>query len=80
MGFPVPLSEWLQGELKDFVEDIFHSSAARHREYLNPDFDIQTLIQSEEKFTRKVWGLLSLELWQREFHDKSHKFKQLNEE
>ena len=75
MGFPVPLSEWLQGELKEFVEDIFHSGAARHRDYLNPDFNVQTLVATEGKFTRKVWGLLSLELWHQEFHDKAQKYR-----
>jgi asparagine synthase (glutamine-hydrolysing) len=80
MGFPVPLSEWLQGELKEFVHDIFHSEAARQRDYLNPDFNIKTLIASEGKFTRKVWGLLSLELWQQEFHDQSQKFKEYGKE
>jgi hypothetical protein len=24
-----------------------------------------------------VWGLLSLELWQRAFHDREHEFKRL---
>ncbi|MBP1694914.1 MAG: asparagine synthase [Deltaproteobacteria bacterium] len=71
MGFPVPLSDWMQGELKDFVSDIFHSQKASLREYLNPAFDIHSLIEGEGKFTRKVWGLLSLEVWQQEFHDKA---------
>ncbi len=75
MGFPVPLSDWLQGELHEFVQDIFHSNNAKHREYLSPEFDIQKLIEREGKFTRKVWGLLSLELWQQEFHDKAHEYK-----
>ena len=77
MGFPVPLSDWMQGELKDFVEDIFHSARARHREYLNPQFAIQTLLEREGKFTRKIWGLLSLELWQQEFHDRAPVFKNM---
>jgi asparagine synthase (glutamine-hydrolysing) len=79
MGFPVPLSEWMRGELKDFIQDIFHSDNARHREYLNPRFNIQSLIESEGKFTRKAWGLLSLEIWQQEFHDKAYKFNGLCE-
>ena len=73
MGFPVPLSEWMQGDLKEYIQDIFHSSNAKHREYLNPDFNISKLMENEGKFTRKVWGLMSLELWQQEFHDKSPK-------
>ena len=80
MGFPVPLSDWMKGELKDVVEDIFHSKNARHREYLNPDFDIRTLIATEGKFTRKVWGLLSLELWQQAFHDKAHLYRTYRKE
>lgn len=80
MGFPVPLSIWMQGELKDFIEDIFHSDSARHREYLSPDFDIQTMMAQEGKFTRKVWGLLSLELWQQEFHDKADMFGKYRKE
>ncbi len=80
MGFPVPLSDWLQGELKEFIGDIFHSEKARNREYINPDFDIETLIAREGKFTRKVWGLLSLELWQQEFHDKAQTFNKKKEE
>ena len=31
----------------------------------------------EPRFGRKVWGLLSLELWQRAFHDREHEFKRL---
>jgi asparagine synthase (glutamine-hydrolysing) len=80
MGFPVPLNDWLHGELKDFIQDVFHSQNAREREYLNPEFDIKSLITSEGKFTRKVWGLLSLELWQQEFHDKAHEYRQYKKE
>jgi asparagine synthase (glutamine-hydrolysing) len=69
----------MQGELRDFVQDIFHSRNAKQREYLNSDFDIQRLIDTEGKFTRKVWGLLSLELWQQEFHDKAHEYRQYKE-
>ena len=80
MGFPVPLSEWMRGDLQGFIQDIFHSDRARNREYLNPSFDIQSLIESEGKFTRKVWGLLSLELWQQEFHDKSNEYQKYKKE
>jgi asparagine synthase (glutamine-hydrolysing) len=80
MGFPVPLSEWMHGELNDFIQDIFHSQKARYRDYLNPDFDIQSLIDREGKFTRKVWGLMSLELWQQEFHDKECQYRKFKEE
>ncbi len=79
MGFPVPLGEWIQGDLKDFIHDIFHSRAARERPYFNTDAIIQGL-SSESKFGRKIWGLLSLELWHREFHDREHEYKQILQE
>jgi asparagine synthase (glutamine-hydrolysing) len=69
MGFPVPLNEWLSGELRDFVRDLFDTDAARSRPY----FDVSAILanlESEPRFGRKVWGLVSLELWHRLFHDR----------
>jgi len=77
MGFPVPLSEWMNGALFDFVNDIFNSQIAKNRIYLNPVFDIKSLISDEGKFSRKLWGLLSLEFWQQEFQDKEYYYKSL---
>lgn len=69
MGFPVPLSIWMEGELHEFVYDILNSRKARQRPYLNPGFDPGRLMAEEGKFDRRLWGLLCLELWQSEFHD-----------
>jgi len=80
MGFPVPLTEWMKGDLHGFIFDIFNSEKAKHREYLNPYFNIVSLLDREEKFSRKLWGLLSLELWQQEFHDKARMYKDLLKE
>ena len=74
MGFPVPLTEWMKGDLKGFVTDVFQTGQRLGR----PFFDYDAILRSIEKeapFGRKVWGLLSLELWQQEFHDQAHKFK-----
>jgi len=70
-GFPVPLGEWMQGELREFLVDTFSSDRARSRPYLDPRFDVTSLIETEGKFSRNLWGLLSLELWQQEFHDRA---------
>ena len=79
MGFPVPLNEWLGKELKEFVGDIFNSASAKTRTYFNNKELLKGLTSSENKFGRKVWGLLSLELWHQEFHDKQAFYKkQLN--
>jgi asparagine synthase (glutamine-hydrolysing) len=76
MGFPVPFNEWLSGEIREFVGDIFSSQAARHREF----FDGQVILANftkTERFSRKVWGLLSLELWQGLFHDQAARYRHM---
>ncbi len=77
MGFPVPFNEWLKKELRDFVWDTFSSKRARERDYFN-NGEILKSISNETPFGRKTWGLLCLELWYQEFHDKSHRFKMSN--
>lgn len=74
MGFPVPLTEWCQHELKDFVHDIFSSQKALQRDLVDNRVVLEGL-SKEPKYSRKLWGLLSLELWYREFHDKADKWK-----
>jgi asparagine synthase (glutamine-hydrolysing) len=76
MGFPVPLNEWMAGDLKEFVLDIFGSKSAKTRAYVNSE-EITKGIAKESKFGRKIWGLLSLELWHKEFHDKRPDFAKL---
>jgi asparagine synthase (glutamine-hydrolysing) len=74
-GFPVPLTEWMRGELRDFLRATFTTTAARQRPYLDPRFDVDTVISREGKFGRDLWGLLSLELWQQEFHDRAAEWR-----
>jgi len=68
MGFPVPIQQWFQGELKDFVRDTFSSQKAREREFFNSK-EILKSIDREPKYGRKIWGLLSLEIWFQQFID-----------
>ncbi|HEX8491213.1 MAG TPA: asparagine synthase (glutamine-hydrolyzing) [Pyrinomonadaceae bacterium] len=74
MGFPTPLTEWLKGEAHDFVQDVFSSPRALGRELVNNKLVLDSLAR-EPKFGRKAWGLLCLELWQQEFHDRESEFK-----
>jgi len=74
MGFPVPLNEWMQTELKDFVCGIFETGRDIGREFFNSDIILENL-SKEGKFSRKIWGLLSLEIWMQQFHDKAGEFK-----
>ncbi len=68
MGFPVPLTEWFRGPLRDFLCDILLSSRARQRGLYRKD-GLEKLILKEQKFGRQLWGLLCLELWFRAFVD-----------
>jgi asparagine synthase (glutamine-hydrolysing) len=76
MGFPVPLSEWLNDGAREFVADILSTREARGRELIDNHSVLEGLA-TEQRFGRKLWGLLSLELWQRAFHDREAEFKGL---
>ena len=79
MGFPVPLKEWLGGELRDMVSDIFQSTSARTRPFVNGKAVLATL-DSASRYSRKTWGLLCLELWHQAFHDKASGYRAMADE
>ena len=76
MGFPVPLKEWFEGPLKTFVADVFDKQRSRKRAYFNTDVVLANF-QGASRFSRKTWGLLSLELWHQRFHDRASEFRDL---
>ena len=78
MGFPVPLTEWFKNEARDFVVDTLSTKAASQRDLIDNKIVLSKL-ESEPQFSRKLWGMLSLELWQQEFHDRASYFRSLVE-
>ncbi|HUE97276.1 MAG TPA: asparagine synthase C-terminal domain-containing protein, partial [Longimicrobiaceae bacterium] len=69
MGFPVPLSDWLErGPVREFVRDTLLGDQVRRRGIVRVDA-VESLLDREQSFGRGVWGLLSLELWQQAFFD-----------
>ncbi|SMH41572.1 asparagine synthase (glutamine-hydrolyzing) [Azospirillum agricola] len=74
MGFPVPLAEWFSGELRDWIGDLFRSEQARNRPFVNVDHIVDGMARTG-RFSRKIWGLLSLELWQQSFHDQAARYR-----
>lgn len=78
MGFPVPLKEWFSGDLNEFVRDILGSQSVRERGYLNQK-NILDGFEKDGKFSRKIWGILSLEIWHRLFQDKHVIYKEMVE-
>jgi asparagine synthase (glutamine-hydrolysing) len=69
-GFGIPLAEWLKGELKPILLDVF-SPARIRREGLFDVGMIETLLRehfSGEKDNRKpIWTLLMFEMWRERF-------------
>jgi asparagine synthase (glutamine-hydrolysing) len=76
MGFPVPLSEWIKGEAREFVWDTLSAKKALHRDLIDNKIVLSKL-DAEPQFSRKMWGLLSLEVWQQEFHDREGYYQSL---
>jgi len=68
MGFPVPLTEWLRGPIRDFVCDTLLGTRARQRGLYRMD-GVEKLLSKDAPFGRPLWGLLSLELWYQAFVD-----------
>ncbi len=68
MGFPVPLHIWSKNKAKGFILDTLLSKNSKERNIINTKL-IEKLINSEQPFSRGLWGLLSLELWYNQFID-----------
>jgi asparagine synthase (glutamine-hydrolysing) len=71
-GFPMPVSLWLRNEARPFMRDVLSPSALRRRGLFNPAFVEKLMQQHENGFadhSSLLWGLMSVELWQRVFMD-----------
>ena len=71
MGLPVPLNKWLREKngCRDFVFDILTSSKAKSRFYIDKQINIDRILESQGNYSRNIWALLSLEIWQNKFID-----------
>ncbi len=76
MGFPVPLQEWVNGALRDFIFDNLNKGAGRKDSFINYKSVIKN-IEENKKFSREHWGFLCYEIWQQVFHDKAKNFRTL---
>ena len=71
-GFPMPVSLWLRNEARSFVRDVLSPSALRRRGLFKPSFVEKLVQQHENGFADHgslLWGLISVELWQRVYMD-----------
>ena len=76
MGFPVPLKEWMSDEAAGFIREIFANTKSAKRDFINADAVLENFASSG-RFSRKTWALMSLELWQQEFHDRASYYRSL---
>ena len=69
MGFPVPLSHWMEGgPVRDFVADTLLSKKSLERGVYKKK-SLMNLIESPGLAARQIWGALCLEMWHSEFID-----------
>lgn len=76
MGFPVPLTEWMKGGLKEYLLDIISTGANRGGGFIDYQHVLKDF-ESAEQFSRKQWGFLCYEIWQQQFHDQATKYRSL---
>lgn len=71
-GFGVPIDRWFREDCREFVRDTLLSSRSLQRGYFRPE-RMRTLIESQEagacSYGSRVYALLMLELWHREYAD-----------
>lgn len=73
MGFPVPLTEWMKADLREFIFDTLATGASKHREFIDYKRVIKNC-ESTGRYSRKLWAFLSYELWHQSFHDKKAEY------
>ena len=71
-GFSVPLSSWLRGDLRSWAADVLLDPATLGRGYFEPAA-VKGLLDRHaagaDGEDKRIWALLMLELWHRDFVD-----------
>ena len=72
-GFDVPMGRWLKAELRQMLDDLLMDARTRQRGYFNKR-TVNALVSEHLKgrrdHSRRLWQLLTLELWHRMFVDR----------
>jgi asparagine synthase (glutamine-hydrolysing) len=71
-GFGVPIQQWINQELRDYIRDVLTEQRARERGYFKASY-IDLLFEEHARARRdhshQLWALFMLELWHRAFLD-----------
>jgi asparagine synthase (glutamine-hydrolysing) len=73
MGFGVPIDQWFRGTCREIVEDTLLSSRCLQRGYFNPEQIRRMVLEQRHgrtSYGSRVYALLMLELWHREYVDR----------
>ena len=68
-GFPVPYASWLRNDLKDIIWDVLTDGKTIARGFFRKDA-VESLLHANSNgtdYSKEIFSLLSLELWQRTF-------------
>ncbi|MDE3108559.1 MAG: asparagine synthase (glutamine-hydrolyzing) [Acidobacteriota bacterium] len=68
-GFPVPYESWLRNDLKDITWSVLTDRKSIERGYFRKDA-VESLLRANSNgnnYSKEIFSLLSLELWQRTF-------------
>jgi asparagine synthase (glutamine-hydrolysing) len=71
-GFPVPIAVWFRGPLYQRVRDILLDQRSLSRGYFRPEYIRRVLERhraGSEDLSRRIFSLLTLELWHRKYVD-----------
>lgn len=75
-GFPIPIERWLQKEAKPLMLDLLNQASIQRRGLFQADFVARLMNQHISGYADHsiaLWGLMSLEMWFRNFIDSSPK-------
>jgi asparagine synthase (glutamine-hydrolysing) len=71
-GFAIPLAEWFRNDLREYVAEVLFDPRTTARGYFRQDVIrqyYQSHVDGRMDNSPRLWALLMLELWHREFID-----------
>ncbi|MDA0338147.1 MAG: asparagine synthase C-terminal domain-containing protein, partial [bacterium] len=67
-GFSIPLNAWLQGPLREWMEELLSSRSVEERGWFKPQA-VRTLVdahlEGRRDYSQQLWALMILEMWLR---------------
>jgi len=71
MGFPVPVGAWFRGAYRSVVDEYVLSERAAARNLFDPAYvrDLVARHRAGENHTERLWSLVNVEIWLRQFMD-----------